>query len=161
MERMKGFRGPVIERTLVTGSPAETLELGERLGKIIPPGTVISLEGGLGAGKTYVVKGIIRGLGISSEVLSPTFILVEEYKGELSVLHFDLYRLEDLGDVERLGLFDAIDGRNIVLVEWGDRLPGHLLDHDIRILINVTGDVTRKMVIEAPGDLLEILLEET
>ena len=147
MERA-GLYGSIEKRTVAVDSPERTLALGERFGLIVPPGAVVSLEGGLGAGKTFFVKGVIVGLGISEEVLSPTFILVEEYKGDLPVFHFDLYRLEDVDEVEQTGLFDAVDGRNVVLVEWGDRLPEGLLDFDIRINIVITGERSRKITVE-------------
>ena len=158
MERA-GLNDSRVKRTIAVDSPERMLALGKRFGLIVPHGAVVSLEGGLGAGKTLFVKGVIGGLGVSEEVLSPTFILVEEYKGDLPVFHFDLYRLEDVAEVEQTGLFDAVDGRNVVLVEWGDRLPDGLLDFDIRINIVITGERSRKITIEGPGSLLENLLE--
>ena len=160
MERARLNGGSIVKRIAVIDSPEEMLALGKRFGMIVPPGAAVSLGGGLGAGKTFFVKGVINGLGVSEEVLSPTFILVEEYKGDLPVFHFDLYRLEDVADVEQTGLFDAVDGRNVVLVEWGDRLPEGVLDFDIRINIVITGERSRKMTIEGPDGLLENLLEE-
>ncbi len=141
-----------------TGSPDETLALGRRIGEILPFGTTLSLEGGLGAGKTALVKGIALGLGIESEVLSPTFILVEEYRGgEAPLLHYDLYRLEELGEVERIGMFDAVDGRNMVVVEWGDRLPEGTMKFDVTISIRITGGEERDIEIAAPSAVIAAL----
>jgi tRNA threonylcarbamoyladenosine biosynthesis protein TsaE len=93
-------------------------------------------------------------------VLSPTFILIEEYKGDPPVYHYDLYRLEDIDEVEKIGLFDAVDGRNIVIVEWGDKLPEGALDFDARIRITLTGEDSREIAVTAPLDLLERLEDE-
>ncbi|MBN2184964.1 MAG: tRNA (adenosine(37)-N6)-threonylcarbamoyltransferase complex ATPase subunit type 1 TsaE [Candidatus Krumholzibacteriota bacterium] len=155
-----GLNGSIDKRTLAVDSPEEMLVLGKRLGLIVPAGAVVSLEGGLGAGKTFFVKGVIGGLGVSEEVLSPTFILVEEYRGDLPVFHFDLYRLEDVDEVEQTGLFDAVNGRNVVLVEWGDRLPDGLIDFDLRINIVITGERSREVTVEGPESILEGLLGE-
>ncbi len=156
--RLESARGPRRELTLTTGSPGGTTALGARLGAVVPRGTTISLEGGLGAGKTVLVKGIARGLGIEAEVLSPTFILVEEYGGgEAPLLHYDLYRLERLGEVERTGMFDAVDGRNVVVVEWGDRLPEGTMEFDVTVSISIVDEGERKMVISAPSEIAAAL----
>lgn len=158
IKRLKDAAGPARIGTIVTGSQDETSALGRRLGEILPFGTTLSLEGGLGAGKTALVKGIALGLGIEAEVLSPTFILVEEYRGGAApLLHYDLYRLEELGEVERIGMFDAVDGRNIVVVEWGDRLPEGTLAFDVRISIRITGGEERDIEILAPSEIVDAL----
>jgi tRNA threonylcarbamoyladenosine biosynthesis protein TsaE len=154
MARLERTTGDMSSSLFVTADQKSTRELGESFGRIIPLGTVVSLEGGLGAGKTCFVKGVARGLGIDSEVLSPTFILVEEYRGEIPLFHFDLYRLETLEEVEKIGFYDAIDGRNIVLVEWGDRLPGGEEIFDIRVRIEIGSGSERKIEIEGPSGLL-------
>ena len=138
-------------------SPARTHEIGRHLGEIVPAGTVISLEGGLGAGKTLIAKGICAGLGIEDDVVSPSFILVEEYRGVFPVLHFDLYRLLELREVEDIGLFDAIDGRNVVIVEWGDRIPEGAVRYDVRVHLAVRGASDREIRLEAPARLLDRL----
>lgn len=161
MERLDRLFGE--ERTIVveTSSEEETRSLGEKFGGLAPAGTTVSLQGDLGAGKTVIAGGIAAGLGIDSEVLSPTFILVEEYAGgRLPLLHFDLYRLEELGEVERIGLFDAVDGRNVVLVEWGDRLPGGSMDFDAVIDIETTRDGGRRIAISGPSSLIAAIERE-
>ncbi|MBN1164161.1 MAG: tRNA (adenosine(37)-N6)-threonylcarbamoyltransferase complex ATPase subunit type 1 TsaE [Candidatus Krumholzibacteriota bacterium] len=160
LERMVNLSGPVREQKLALHSPAQTLRLGVRLGKLMPPGTLVSLEGGLGAGKTLLVKGMARGLGVKTEVLSPTFILLEEYRGELPLWHFDLYRLEEVGEVEKIGLFDAVDGNNIVVVEWGDRLPRGMLEYDLIIRIRITGENSRDIDITCAGNLFPGLMKD-
>ena len=84
-------------------------------------------------------------------------MLAEEYAGVFPVFHFDLYRLENVDEVARIGLFDAIDDRNVVIVEWGDRLPAGSLDADVRIVMEITGDRSRAMTIEGRGGFLDAL----
>jgi tRNA threonylcarbamoyladenosine biosynthesis protein TsaE len=157
MERLRRLEGDIDRTSLASDSPTRTIGIGRKLGEIIPAGTVISLEGGLGVGKTLMAKGICSGLGIDRDVLSPSFILVEEYRGELPVFHFDLYRLTELHEVEELGFYDAVDGRNVVIVEWGDRLPEETLPVDVRLTIRITGPRARKIDIEACTELIEAL----
>lgn len=154
MERLENLSGRKGEMTVETAGESETASLGERFGRLVPAGSAVSLEGGLGAGKTMFVKGMAKGLGVRSEVLSPTFILVEEYAGDIPLLHFDLYRLEEVDEVEKIGLFDAVDGRNIVVVEWGDRLPEGAMEFDIRVRITITGESVRMISLAGPGNIL-------
>ncbi len=155
MERLKKSNGEMAVAIFQTADEEITRALGESFGLSVSPGTAVSLEGGLGAGKTCFVKGVARGLGIDSEVLSPTFILVEEYRGEIPLFHFDLYRLEKLEEVEKIGFYDAIDGRNIVLVEWGDRLPGAEDIFDVRVHIEILSGSERNIEVSGPTDLLD------
>jgi tRNA threonylcarbamoyladenosine biosynthesis protein TsaE len=102
-------------------------------------------------------SGICAGLGVSGEVLSPSFVLAEEYAGIFPVFHFDLYRLESVDEVARIGLFDAIDDRNVVIVEWGDRLPAGSFDADVRIVMEITGERSRALTIEGRDGFLDAL----
>ena len=160
MERLASFDGKRESLKLDSRSPAETLELGRFIGSIVPEGCVMSLEGGLGAGKTLLAKGICMGLGVRDEVVSPSFILVEEYRGVVPVMHFDLYRLERLDEVYDLGLLEVDDGHNIIIVEWGDRLPKGVIRHDIRVVMSITGREGRETLIEAPAELIGALEKE-
>ena len=161
MKRLDAFDGARESWTLASSSPLETMELGRRIGSILPAGTVISLEGGLGVGKTLLTKGICAGLGVEDEVVSPSFILVEEYEGELPVMHFDLYRLELVQEALDIGILDAMDGGNVVIVEWGDKLPDGMLRADIHIRLKITGGEERDVSIEAMASFLEALREVT
>ena len=156
--RRMSFEGPRRQLVLSSGAPERTLEIGRAIGELLPEGAVLSLEGGLGAGKTLIAKGICAGLGVSDEVLSPSFVIAEEYAGAFPVLHFDLYRLDSVDEVARTGLFDAINGRNVVIVEWGDRLPAGVLDADIRIIMRIVGDTDRTITVES-GERAVALLE--
>lgn len=155
--RLQSFEGERRSITRSSESPDRTLAIGRRIGSLVPPGAVISLEGGLGAGKTLIAKGICAGLGVSGEVVSPSFVLAEEYEGIVPVFHFDLYRLESVDEVARIGFFDAIGDRNVVIVEWGDRLPAGSLDADVRVLLEITGDQSRGIAIEGRSGFLDAL----
>jgi len=104
-----------------TRSVDESTRFGEAFGAAIPYGVCISLVGTLGAGKTTLAGAICRGLGVTETVLSPTFILFEEFEGRLPVVHIDLYRLEYESEIEELGIFDTIGSGRVILAEWGDR----------------------------------------
>ena len=157
LRRLSRFEGERRRSALVSESPDRTLAIGLAIGSLVPPGAVLSLEGGLGAGKTLIAKGVCAGLGVPDEVVSPSFVLAEEYAGVFPVFHFDLYRLESVDEVTRIGLFDAIDDRNVVIVEWGDRLPAGSLDADVRIVMEITGDRSRAITIEGRGGFLDAL----
>jgi tRNA threonylcarbamoyladenosine biosynthesis protein TsaE len=105
-----------------TASEEETIALGERLARELPARQVVLLIGPLGAGKTTLAKGIVKGLGAASpdDVSSPTFTLIHEYG---RVYHIDLYRLDEPREVATLGLDDLFDREAIVLIEWGERFP--------------------------------------
>jgi tRNA threonylcarbamoyladenosine biosynthesis protein TsaE len=130
--------------TYRTASEEETIALGERLARALPPHGVVLLTGNLGAGKTMLAKGIVSGLGAApaEEVSSPTFTLIHEY-GNGRVYHVDLYRLEEPRELATLGLDELFEREAMVLIEWGERLGRFLpwerteiriraVDHDER-----------------------------
>ena len=109
---------------VVTTSEEETESAGEQLAASLGPGDVVLLFGDLGAGKTAFVRGLARGLGASGEdVSSPTFTIIQEYSGRVTLYHVDLYRLEPL-EVDDLGLDDLVSGEGVVAIEWADRWNG-------------------------------------
>ncbi|MFQ5511867.1 MAG: tRNA (adenosine(37)-N6)-threonylcarbamoyltransferase complex ATPase subunit type 1 TsaE [Candidatus Krumholzibacteriia bacterium] len=126
-------------------SEEETERFAATLGSRIEGGTCISLTGPLGSGKSVVARGICAGLGVEEPVISPTFILVEEYTGRLPVVHCDLYRLEHERDLEELGVFERIGNDAVVLVEWGDRSPRIYEQADVVISLGVTGATERRI----------------
>jgi len=132
--------------TFQTSSEDETIALGERLARTLPAKGVVLLIGNLGAGKTTLAKGIVKGLGAAStdEVSSPTFTLIHEYSER--VYHVDLYRLDDPRAVARLGLDELFDRDALVLIEWGERFP-ELLPED-RTEIRLTRTDGENRVIE-------------
>lgn len=118
-----------------TVSAAQTRAWGELLGRLVPAGMVIVLQGDLAAGKTQFVQGLAKGLGISpAEVQSPTFALLHIYNGRLPLYHFDWYRIEDTAEIEQLGFVEYIDaGDGIVAVEWGERFSEWLPAEALRL----------------------------
>jgi tRNA threonylcarbamoyladenosine biosynthesis protein TsaE len=113
----------VIACTVHTASEADTARFGRELGECLEQGACVSLVGPLGAGKTVLVGGLCRGLGIAENVVSPTFILLETFEGRLPVVHVDLYRLDHERELEELGVFDYLRDGVVLLAEWGDRSP--------------------------------------
>ncbi len=111
--------------TYQTASEEETIALGEKLAHTLPRQVVVLLIGNLGAGKTTLAKGIVKGLAAAEpdEVSSPTFTLIHEYGGARKVYHVDLYRLDHAMEVSRLGLDELFDREAVALIEWGERFP--------------------------------------
>src|SRR5207249_2194915 len=108
--------------TLISHSPAETEALGEDWGRAAASGLVIGLTGELGAGKTQLVKGLARGLGITARVHSPTFTLVNEYAGgRLRLFHLDLYRLDTPEQIRAAGLEEYLQPTGVTVIEWAER----------------------------------------
>lgn len=139
----------------VTESEAQTEQIGQHIAQILQPGTVISLCGTLGAGKTRLVKGIAAGLQINSElVVSPTFSIVNLYVGEgdLRINHLDVYRVADSDEFDELGADELFESDAITLIEWGDRFPACLPENYIEIQIEVLDDTRRKLVFRLVGN---------
>ena len=109
--------------TYISHNPAETEALGERLGRAAQAGQVFALSGDLGAGKTQLVKGLARGLGVTARVHSPTFTLVNEYGGgRLRLFHLDLYRLETAAQIQSAGVEEFLQPDGVAVIEWAERL---------------------------------------
>jgi len=142
-----------------TTSAAETVALGERLGRVAEPGDLVCLWGDLGAGKTQVAKGVARGLDIEDTVTSPTFILMNEYAGRLPLFHVDLYRLADAADALAGGVVDdrQIDG--VTVVEWPDRMGDVLPAGRLDVRIAGSGDEEREIEVVATDPRFDRLVE--
>lgn len=109
--------------TIETFSPEETFALGRQIGEKAEPGQIITLNGDLGVGKTVFTQGIAAGLGIAEPVNSPTFTIVQEYRdGRLPLYHFDVYRIEEVEEMEEIGYDDYFFGEGICLIEWAERI---------------------------------------
>jgi tRNA threonylcarbamoyladenosine biosynthesis protein TsaE len=134
--------------TLISHSPADTEALGEKFGRVAQRGWVIALSGDLGAGKTQFVKGVARGLGISSRVHSPTFTLAAEYAGgRLALFHLDLYRLENREQIRSAGLEDFLQPEGVAVIEWAERMAGSpAAGNWKRVQIEILGETDRKIV---------------
>lgn len=142
--------------TTMSGDEAGTEALGVALARHLEPGDIVALSGPLGAGKTRLVAGIARGLEAAAHVRSPTFTLVNEYRGRLRLLHVDLYRLESR-EVAGLGLDEALDDAAVV-VEWGERLPVSWWRDALRIAIEPEAGTRRRVRAEAGASRARTLL---
>lgn len=133
-----------------THSEDETIAVGETLAQNLPQKAAILLIGKLGAGKTTLAKGIVKGLGAASpdEVSSPTFTLIHEYA--TNVYHIDLYRLDRPEELRTLGLDEIFDREAVVLVEWGERFPAQMPPDRIEIRLTATGENTRQIQVTEP-----------
>ncbi len=130
--------------TFTTHSPAETQGLAEKLAHLLRAGDVLAYTGPMGAGKTTFTVGLARGLGSSDWVSSPTFALVQEYRGPLPLCHFDFYRITGEEDLYAAGFFDYLDGTRVLAVEWSERVPSALPQNALHIDFEpLSGDARR------------------
>ncbi|WP_411677708.1 tRNA (adenosine(37)-N6)-threonylcarbamoyltransferase complex ATPase subunit type 1 TsaE [Caproicibacter sp.] len=120
-------------REYKTSSPEETERLGEQIASGLKGGEVLALFGGMGMGKTALTRGIARGLGIPEGVSSPTFALVHEYKGRVTLYHFDMYRVTSWDDLASTGFFDDLDSGAVLVVEWSENIENALPPEAVRI----------------------------
>jgi tRNA threonylcarbamoyladenosine biosynthesis protein TsaE len=130
--------------------PEETEAFGARIAALLRPGDVLALHGDLGAGKTTLARGILRGLGFEGEVASPTFPIVLPYEElALPVWHVDLYRVEDPAELPELALDEALDG-GALLVEWPERMGDALWPHALRLTLRRVGEGARALTAHVP-----------
>lgn len=135
---------------LATSTADGTRDVGAALATLLQPRDTVVLTGDLGAGKTTLVQGIGRGLGVEDHVASPTFTLVKEYAGSLDVAHVDVYRLERVQDVVDLGL-DELGGRDrVLLVEWGDVVQELLPEDRLRVELTTGADDDARRIVLTP-----------
>ena len=141
-----------------TNSPEETERVGEALGRIVRPGTVIAYQGDLGAGKTAFTRGLARGLGYADMVTSPTYTIVNEYLGgRLPLFHFDMYRLRSAEDLWDIGWEDYLDRGGVCCVEWSENVA-EALENPLTISIEKLGDTTRRITLEGGSTLADLSL---
>jgi tRNA threonylcarbamoyladenosine biosynthesis protein TsaE len=132
-----------------TGSATATEALGEALAPALEVGDVVVLSGPLGAGKTRLVAGLARGLGCAARVRSPSFTLINEYRGRIPLVHLDLYRLES-ADAEGLGLEEQLE-RGAIVAEWGEKLPAWLRAEALSIEFEIGAGDERRLAARAAG----------
>ena len=140
--------------TFISHSPAETESLGETWGRAAQRGWVIALSGDLGAGKTQLVKGLARGLGIAARVHSPTFTLVNEYGGgRLQLFHLDLYRLETREQILSAGLDEFLSSDGVAVIEWAERIYDlRFTIYDLKkVQIEIVSETERRIVYDDFG----------
>jgi tRNA threonylcarbamoyladenosine biosynthesis protein TsaE len=140
---------------------AATERLGARLAGALPRLRLVCVRGPLGAGKTTLVRGLLRALGHAGPVKSPTFTLVEPYAFDgFTLYHFDLYRIEDPEELEFLGLRDYLQGNDVCVVEWPERAGGVLPPPDLDVMIRLNNNRGRSVLLEAHTQAGEALLGE-
>lgn len=133
----------------ITRSREETVALGQRMAAVLRPGALIAFTGGLGAGKTAFCEGLARGLGCTDPVSSPTFAIVNYYRGPQPFAHFDLYRISAESDLCAAGFYDYLDEGAVVAAEWSENFSALLApEHPIRVDIQRMDDTTRHITIE-------------
>ena len=119
-----------------TATREETLALGVKIGEQALPGTIICVDGDLGAGKTVLAQGIANGLGISEQVVSPTFTILQEYRdGRIPFYHFDVYRIEDPDEMYEVGFEDYFYGDGVCMIEWAELIRELLPEDHVHITI--------------------------
>ncbi len=139
-----------------TNSAAETEKIGELLGNTVKDGSVVAMFGDLGAGKTAFTRGFTKGMGINCDVSSPTFALVNEYRGKKRTLyHFDMYRISGWDDLYSTGYFDYLDAGGCLIIEWSENIEAILPDDCIRVTITKTDDFNERKIEIIGAETLE------
>lgn len=134
--------------TFVSHSPDDTIAFAEKVGTLLKGGDIIAYKGGMGAGKTTFTRGLCKGLRLPDEVTSPTFALVNEYRGEeITLYHFDMYRISGEGDLETTGFYDYISPESVIAVEWSENIEECLPKDIITIEIETTDENERKITV--------------
>lgn len=138
----------------------ETIDFGKKLGKLLLPGMVITLNGDLGSGKTTLTKAVAVSLGITEHIVSPTFTIVQEYEGRIPLYHFDVYRIADEEEMLFIGFDEYLAKGGICIIEWAERIREILPDERLDIFLHYTEDGGRKMELIAHGRKYQALLEK-
>ncbi|MBQ8181279.1 MAG: tRNA (adenosine(37)-N6)-threonylcarbamoyltransferase complex ATPase subunit type 1 TsaE [Ruminococcus sp.] len=137
---------------IITHSPEETIRAAEKLGSLIGAGDMIAFKGGLGAGKTTFTRGLVIGLGMNDVVSSPTFALVNDYRGDrITLYHFDMYRINTEEGLESTGFYDYPFEENVAVIEWSENISEFLPENAIYITINALSENEREIIIEDGG----------
>ncbi len=152
-----------MEYIFTSSRPAQTFALGKRLGSRLPPGVVLALIGELGCGKTLFTRGLSAGMGVPDKVVnSPTFVLVNEYRGRCPVFHMDLYRLNSLAEGFEIGITDYLrrGEAGVIVVEWAEKIASLLPPDCLRISFEVTGPRSRRLVLSTESEKLALIVDE-
>ena len=146
----------------IVDSVAKTINIGKKIGGLARSGDIICLNGDLGSGKTHFTKGIAKGLGISDNITSPTFTIVNEYEGRIKLYHFDVYRVNDPDEISEMGFDEYIFGEGVSVIEWSNYIkeiiPEECMNINI-IKMPKEDDTFRKIIIEYKGDRYNYLKE--
>ncbi|MBW8883544.1 MAG: tRNA (adenosine(37)-N6)-threonylcarbamoyltransferase complex ATPase subunit type 1 TsaE [Planctomycetia bacterium] len=140
---------------------SDTEWFGSALAGLLPPGTVVALLGTLGAGKTRLVQAIAAACGVPrEEVVSPTFVLCQQYGGSRTINHLDAYRLRDVDELRELGIEELLASDAITIIEWADCIADALPDEFLEVTIEVSGQTARRFIVRAQGARYEPLIAE-
>ena len=138
---------------VVSNSPEATEEIGFKIGEKLRAGDIVRLYGSLGAGKTTMVKGIARALGIDrKDITSASFTIIAEYPTDPPFFHIDLYRTSGGVDLESTGIWDCIGNHSISVIEWPEHAAGELPEDSLKITIEDAGDNIREIIIEGKDE---------
>lgn len=148
-QKLPASRESKLAGKVITSSPEETESLGEKLAGTLSPGAVVALFGELGAGKTCFIRGACRGLKVKQKVTSPSFIIVNHYRGRMPVYHIDLYRLRDTEEFLSLGYEEYFFGEGVTLIEWAEKAEPYLPPETITVSIEII-DENRRAVSISP-----------
>ncbi len=146
-----------------SNSPAATLALGKKIGKHLPSGSIMALTGELGCGKTLLTRGICAGLDVPlRQVNSPTFVLVNEYRGRLPVFHMDLYRLGGINDGFELGITDYFSrgAKGLIIIEWAEKMASLLPPDVLRVEFDIIAEKKRRIVFSTNSKKFSELFKE-
>jgi len=146
---------------MLSKGPETTFRLGQVLGENLAAGDMVALIGDLGAGKTCLTQGIARGLGVSEryQVTSPTFTLVNEYPGRLTLYHVDVYRLAGTVDLEEMGCEEFLYGRGVAVIEWAEKIRDLLTDDAYVVTMTYLDEWVRKIEITGGREKMDRLVE--
>ena len=133
---------------ITTRSSEETIKLGERIGRLLAPNNVLALTGELGAGKTTLIQGIAGGMGIANWVTSPTFTLINEFKGRIDLFHVDLYRIDRMEDAEDIAIEEYFKAGGVTVIEWAEKIKPLLPESVIEIGIKFRSENERDIDIK-------------
>lgn len=142
---------PSPERRWISKSPEDTFRLAADLARELPRGAVLALHGELGAGKTTLVQGLARALGIDRPVGSPTFTLINEYPGPVPLYHIDLYRIRDSAEALGLGLEEYLNGNGITAIEWAERIPDLLPEETWHVRLEAGAEEDERLITISGG----------
>ena len=137
----------MLQKSYTTISAEQTFELGKQLGNLLKSGDVVALYGGLGAGKTVFAKGIASGLNVADEVVSPTFTLLKQYDGDMTLNHFDLYRIDDEEELAHIGFYDYLNSEAVCVIEW----PGNAAELPPCVEVYFSGSGSDERTIKIEG----------
>lgn len=148
------------DRKITSLNVEETQRIAAALAKVVVPGTVIALEGDLGAGKTHFTQGLARGLGVGEAVTSPTFNVMSVYdQGRLPLYHFDLYRLEDALELEDIAFYDYVEADGVSCIEWAAKFPEEIPAQALWISITTREDNVRSIEARTASGETQVLID--